>query len=483
MIPKKGPDGSQVNSTLDNDITRSEAQAKEDVKNSKPALYKSIAMRGLQYVSILAMLLSIGYKMFFSGVDEDKKSSKIKKPKKTEQDNLSKKEIKVQGKATVPEKIKMIDSDRIADEEMMKSIKMPDLQPPVLPTVPMIEKIVITEEKKETEPQDSRDTDNNISTQEKKDTLFAASPLSSPEDKKEKDSKDVNQKDTSKSAKLSGPANKKNEIDAIKSAMEEMFVLSGQGPAIKDTKQRSSSKDDIIIFDGSSISIREVSNNDNIGMKKINNLDTTIATGKVIEATLETAINSEMPGMVRAVVSKDVVGEMGNRILIPRGSRLYGTYSSSVNHGQTRLAITWNKVLRPDGFVVSIDAQVADQFGRTGIEGDVDSRYFEMFQNSLLLSFITLGTAVALEKVVGVSGQNQVVNANGSVATTNITPANAAAQSIITTASDIAKKMSEGLMEKVKPVISIPQGMLLNVMVNQDITLPVYKRKKNNFDY
>ncbi len=63
----------------------------------------------------------------------------------------------------------------------------------------------------------------------------------------------------------------------------------------------------------------------------------TIAQGKLLTAVLETAINTEIPGFVRAIISRDVYAEAGNQILVPRGSRLFGTYSSKITRGQGRV--------------------------------------------------------------------------------------------------------------------------------------------------
>ncbi len=48
----------------------------------------------------------------------------------------------------------------------------------------------------------------------------------------------------------------------------------------------------------------------------------TLSQGSVIQAALQTAINSDLPGSVVAVVSEPVPAFSGDQILIPRGSRL-----------------------------------------------------------------------------------------------------------------------------------------------------------------
>lgn len=124
-----------------------------------------------------------------------------------------------------------------------------------------------------------------------------------------------------------------------------------------------------------------------------------------------------------------------------------------------------------------------DQSGKKGIEGEIDTRYGELLKNSLLYSFITLGSAIAIEKLVGVKNQSQYVSTNGTVTTTGISPAGMAAQSVITTVEDIVSKMTDGMTDELDPVISIPQGLLLKVMSNTDIVVnQAYKRRYNNLE-
>ncbi len=56
----------------------------------------------------------------------------------------------------------------------------------------------------------------------------------------------------------------------------------------------------------------------------------------MIRGFLETAINTDLPGMVRAVAREDVYSLDGRRILIPEGSRLTGEYRSGIARGQQK---------------------------------------------------------------------------------------------------------------------------------------------------
>lgn len=258
-----------------------------------------------------------------------------------------------------------------------------------------------------------------------------------------------------------------------------MFVVNeqtnnNQQAARPNSDQKKKQKSDFIFPDGSLLSIKKMS--ENVNAQKIQSLETTLVQGKMLDAVLETSIHSQFPGKVRAVVSSDIYGEMGEKVLIAKGSRLYGEYTSTVSKGQSRIMIMWNRVIRPDGVSVSIDAQASDQWGRTGIEGDVDNRFGDALTNSLLLTFATLGASVALEKIGGTNtAQTQVINPSGTFTTSNINPVNVAAQSAIQTANDYAKKML-GDAGSIQPIITLPQGTKIKVMVNTDITMPPFKK-------
>ena len=76
--------------------------------------------------------------------------------------------------------------------------------------------------------------------------------------------------------------------------------------------------------------------------------------GKFIDAVSETAINSDLPGQVRALVSYDVYAESGRRVMLPRGTRLIGEYNTAIAKGQERLFVVWTRAIRPDGIDIAL---------------------------------------------------------------------------------------------------------------------------------
>lgn len=139
------------------------------------------------------------------------------------------------------------------------------------------------------------------------------------------------------------------------------------------------------------------------------NPGTTVTEGTMIPAILETAINTDVPGFVRAVVSQDVRSFDGRRVLVPRSSRLIGQYQSGVQQGQKRAYVIWTRLIRPDGASVNIASPAVAFDGTTGLEGDVNNHFFRRFGSAMLLSVIGgLGTIASggTSVVLGGAGQS-----------------------------------------------------------------------------
>ena len=142
----------------------------------------------------------------------------------------------------------------------------------------------------------------------------------------------------------------------------------------------------------------------------------TVPKGTIVAAVLETALDSTRPGAVRAIVSRDVKSFDGSRVLIPRGSRLYGEYTSEVGAGQKRAMINWTRLTRPDAVVIALDSPAADPLGRAGVEGRVNSHFFARFGSAILQSVLDIGVGLATRSigdndtvVVGLPGSTQQV--------------------------------------------------------------------------
>lgn len=158
---------------------------------------------------------------------------------------------------------------------------------------------------------------------------------------------------------------------------------------------------------------------------RMGDLGLTIPQGAVIPAVLETAIDSDLPGFTRAVVSSDVRSFDGRQVLIPRGSRLIGQYRSATSLGQKRAFVIWSRVVRPDGVSVQIGSPGTDELGRGGLTGKVDRHFFTRFGGSILLSVLNAGIAAVGDgptTTIAIGSPGQATAAASMVQPENIPP-------------------------------------------------------------
>ena len=146
----------------------------------------------------------------------------------------------------------------------------------------------------------------------------------------------------------------------------------------------------------------------------LSNQRTLVAQGTLIAGVLETAINSDLPGMVRAVVAADVRGFDGGAVLIPRGSRLIGRYRSGLAVGQSRAFVVWTRLITPAGVSLELGSPGTDALGRAGLTGEVDRHFAERFGAAILLSIV--GSAGQAAANAAGEGTDITLNTAGSVA-------------------------------------------------------------------
>ena len=101
--------------------------------------------------------------------------------------------------------------------------------------------------------------------------------------------------------------------------------------------------------------------------------------GSFLEAVLVTQLSGDFPGPVLATVSVPFYSTDRQRILIPRGSRVVGTSQAVANQDQSRLAVSFHRLLLPDGRWVSLQFTGLNQLGEGALKDQVNRHYFSMF--------------------------------------------------------------------------------------------------------
>lgn len=180
--------------------------------------------------------------------------------------------------------------------------------------------------------------------------------------------------------------------------------------------------------------------------------------GAVIPAVLVTPVTSDAPGSITARVTRDVYDDVrAKHLLIPKGSRLYGTYMNEVGEGQERLLMAFSRLIYPDGKSVRLSGfGGADAMGRSGVPADVNNHFWKMFGAGFLIASVA--------KVFDRSSQSNVTVINQAGGSTTLT--DSAGQILTETARRVLEKK-----QNISPTLSLAEGYKFNVIVNRDMAL------------
>jgi type IV secretory pathway VirB10-like protein len=176
-----------------------------------------------------------------------------------------------------------------------------------------------------------------------------------------------------------------------------------------------------------------------------------------ITAKLVSSVNSDSPGIIKAIVTKTVTDHAtGMNILIPQGSTLVGVYNTSVGYGQTRLVTAWTRIIYPAPCDQSLDLGAmagSDQSGQAGFEDLTDNHLFKIFGSALLVSVFAAGIQLSQPPQSAISTYSPVQSAGGAVG-----------QQMGQLGQAFAQK---GL--NIPPTERIRQGYDFTVMISKDI--------------
>ncbi|CDA08430.1 TrbI/VirB10 family protein [Fusobacterium animalis] len=178
--------------------------------------------------------------------------------------------------------------------------------------------------------------------------------------------------------------------------------------------------------------------------------------GDFIPATLQTGINSDLPSkIIVAVVSENVRDTItGKHILIPQGTRVIGTYDSSVTFGQERLLVIWQRLIFPNGKSIGLDnMQGVDLSGKAGITGEIDNHFGTLLKGVVLSSIMGSAGAIVTDRKNDWRGA----------------AAEGAGEQIVT----IGDRFADRALSR-QPTITIEPGTRLNIMVHSDLILEPY---------
>ena len=175
-----------------------------------------------------------------------------------------------------------------------------------------------------------------------------------------------------------------------------------------------------------------------------------------IPAILEQALNSDLPGEIRALVRENVYDTAtGRYLLIPQGSRLTGAYDSRVSYGQDGLHVAWTRLIYPDASSIGIGAMSGqDVKGYTGLRHEVDKHYRRLLGFGLLTSLFSASFQLSQTRRGGLLGYPSAGEVAGS----------AVGRELSQLGSEVTRRNLN-----IQPTIKVPVGYRFNVRVNRDI--------------
>ncbi|TKV76177.1 TrbI/VirB10 family protein [Rhizobium sp. AU243] len=178
--------------------------------------------------------------------------------------------------------------------------------------------------------------------------------------------------------------------------------------------------------------------------------------GAMIPAALITGIRSDLPGQITAQVTENIYDSPTGRILlVPQGTRIIGQYDNSVEFGQRRVLLVWNRLILPNGRSIVLERQPgADSQGYAGLEDGVDYHWWDLARAAGLSTLLAVGTELA------VSDEDRLVRAIRDGAQDTI---NDAGQQIVRRQLQVA------------PTLTIRPGFPVRVIVTRDLVLEPYR--------
>ena len=189
-----------------------------------------------------------------------------------------------------------------------------------------------------------------------------------------------------------------------------------------------------------------------------------ITQGNILPAILVTEINTDMPGTILGQIRENIFDSVtGKYLLIPKGSKIYGKYVSQIGHDQTRVAISWVKLILPNGkYIILNDAPATDLMGNSGTKDKVNKHILPLIGKTVLVSLVNIANNLSKNISFGIGGQQFGLNGQVKGDKNQAAPF-----------EKVTSKILNQAVER-KPTITVRKGYKINILVNEDLELEPY---------
>lgn len=181
----------------------------------------------------------------------------------------------------------------------------------------------------------------------------------------------------------------------------------------------------------------------------------TLFEGTIIETVLTNRLDGTFSGPVNCLVSVPVYA--ADQVVIPAGARVLGEARAVNTFGQSRLAVTFHRLLLPNGASVDLDGFPGlNQVGDLGLRDQVNRHYAQIF-----------GVSLALGAIAGFA---QGPTAVGFDATGADLYRQGAAANVAQSSARVLDRFLNLL-----PTVTIREGHRIKVYLSSDLALPAYR--------
>jgi type IV secretion system protein TrbI len=179
--------------------------------------------------------------------------------------------------------------------------------------------------------------------------------------------------------------------------------------------------------------------------------------GTFIETVLLNRLDGTFAGPVECLVTTPVYSHDRQAVLIPAGARVLGSAAPVQAWGDSRLAVSFHRLVLPDGRTFSLDRfKGLDQIGDTGLKDSVDRHYLQVFGASLAIGALS---GLAQYGARSTADSYSFGDAYRQAAGTSL-------------AASTGRVLDRYL--NVLPTITIREGYRIKVYLTNDLDLPVY---------
>lgn len=147
------------------------------------------------------------------------------------------------------------------------------------------------------------------------------------------------------------------------------------------------------------------------------------------------------------MTNRDVLSDNGRVVLMEKGTQVVGEYRGGLTRGQKRLFVLWNRAKTPKGIIITLASPATDALGQAGMDGYVDTHWWERFGSAILLSIVGDATTYARTRL-----QDSDVQAQNT-----------------TTAGQQAAAIAVEQSINIPPTLTKHQGELVSIFVARDL--------------